>query len=420
MKNSKLETIETAANKEPEYLKYIDIRLLNDLMSKIATATGMGIAACDYTGVPVAGAEGYCKFCRCVQENVESRRSCEASTAIGEIQSATTHKPYIYVCPHGLLEVSIPINVNGKFMGGIVAGQVYCEDIPESVTKVASIFPSEVLCAEKYSEEMKNCTQMSFEEFNATAQMIYAMLTELFKATVTLEMDHGEVADIIEENRKLKAEIKELKSAGFNNIAGTSFLTSSLSSIANTAAIEGAVETNELIGILSEFVNELMSQKSDTNFLCDEMRIVEQYLELHKRKLDELEFEINIPEELKLYRIPLMFIYPIVEFSVYCELMYKPGKKDIKISVEEKGEQVLITVEDNGLGMKYEEVRALFPQIVEEYNLAEDNNNAIQTLKNRLDLIFGSEYEMGAAFDRGRGTKYVLKIPSSFAKGDEV
>jgi ligand-binding sensor protein len=83
--------------KRPAYLRYVNIALLNDLMQKVADATGMGFAACDHTGRPVAGAIGYCEFCECVQTNEESQRSCEVSTAIGQIQSATIHKPYIYV-----------------------------------------------------------------------------------------------------------------------------------------------------------------------------------------------------------------------------------------------------------------------------------------------------------------------------------
>ena len=182
--------------KAPEYLKYIEIETLNDIMRKIKVATGLGLAACDFTGCPVAGAVGYCDFCRNVQGNVESKRACEASTAIGEIQAATMHKPYIYACPQGLLEVSIPIDVNGIFMGGVVAGQIYCEDIPESVNRVASMFPPGVVVRDKYPEEIQRCKKMNFNEFRSTAYMLYTLLTEYFKAKVSSASETTEMSDL--------------------------------------------------------------------------------------------------------------------------------------------------------------------------------------------------------------------------------
>ena len=103
----------------PEYLKYIDCEILNDLMAKIAKATGMGIAACDYTGRPMAGAIGYCDFCKCVQSNPESKRACEASTAIGEIQSEND-TPAVCVC--------LPARADGGIYSHQRQGQIHGRD----------------------------------------------------------------------------------------------------------------------------------------------------------------------------------------------------------------------------------------------------------------------------------------------------
>ena len=410
---------EAVYNKNPEYLQYIDIERLNYLMTKITEATGMGLAACDYTGVPVAGAVGYSEFCRRVQTNKESKRICEASTAIGEIQSATTNKPYIYVCPHGLLEVSIPINVNGKFMGGIVAGQILCHDIPKHVTRVASIFPSEVICTDKYQEELEKCTSMTFEEFKSTAQMVYAMLTELFNANVNIASNSEEVEDVIAENEELKNSIRKLEIAKLKYFVKTKFILGALSSIANKAAIEGAIETNEMVGILSELIEDLVGQAEANNFLCDEMRNIERYLMLQQQKIDDLEFEINIPENVKLYRVPTMLIYQIVEYSVNCGLLYKENVKKLVIEVTEDEEFLNISIVDNGLGMKFNEVKAMYPQIIEEYSVPRYKNNGIQMLRDRIKLLFGDECKLNISMHRGKGTYFMLCLPISFAKGDE-
>lgn len=403
----------------PEYLKYIDCEILNDLMAKIAKATGMGIAACDYTGRPMAGAIGYCDFCKCVQSNPESKRECEASTAIGEIQSETTHQPYVYVCPHGLMEVSIPINVKGKFMGGIVAGQIYCDDIPEDVNRVASLFPNEILCAQRYAAEMKNCTRMKFEDFKATATMIYAMLNEIFRSRAKLIPEDEELKKISEENEKLRDTIEILKTDYFRNMMTTSFLTGSLASVANEAAVEGAVKTNEMAGMLFEFIYEMSEHTDGNKFIWDEMRLIEQYLKLQQLRVDNLEFEIIVPEDIKLYRIPALLLYPIVEYSLYYGLLYKEDYKKMKIQVAEDREFLNVLIEDNGLGMKPEEVRALYPQITEEYKSGENDKSKRQLLEERLELLFIDEWKLTVKQRRGKGMKILLRYPVAFAKGDK-
>ncbi len=406
-------------DKKPEYLQYVDIEMLNNLMAKITEATGMGIAACDYTGVPVAGAIGYCEFCRCVQTNAESKRACEASTAIGEIQAATIGEPYIYVCPHGLMEVSIPINVNDKFMGGIVAGQILCDDIPEDVTRVASIFPDEVLCTNKYSEEMKKCTHMTFDEFVATAQMVYAVFTELFKTKINVGLDSDEVEDIIKENNELKHLINNLQAGRLIELTETDFFLGALSSIANKAAIEGAIGTNEMVGVLSEFVAEIATQTDGHSFLCDEVRIIDRYLLIKKQRLDNLEYKINIPEELLLYRIPTMLIFPIVNYSVNFGLLYKDSVRKLTINITEDEEFLNICIEDNGLGMKHNEVKVMYPHITEEYGILGNRSNVIQVIEDRMKLLFGEEGKICTNMHKGKGTCFMIHLPISYAKGDE-
>ena len=401
--------------KAPEYLKYIEIETLNDIMRKIKVATGLGLAACDFTGCPVAGAVGYCDFCRNVQGNVESKRACEASTAIGEIQAATMHKPYIYACPQGLLEVSIPIDVNGIFMGGVVAGQIYCEDIPESVNRVASMFPPGVVVRDKYPEEIQRCKKMNFNEFRSTAYMLYTLLTEYFKAKVSSASETTEMSDLQEENMKLKRQIKEIEASRMLNYSESSFLLGAVSSLANSAAIEGAEETNEMAGVLSECLAEGLSDDNGGRFLCDEMRIVEKYLLIQKQRIDELEFNIELPESMQLHKIPAMTIYPLIEFSLYCGLMYKEGKKNLSIRAEKDSEYLSVIVEDNGLGMKYEEVKALYPQIAEEYTF-DKNRNQIRLLEERLRILFGEDYELSSWQTRGSGTKYLMRIPFNYQK----
>ena len=140
---------------------------------------------------------------------------------------------------------------------------------------------------------------------------------------------------------------------------------------------------------------------------------------LQQQKIDDLEFEINIPENVKLYRVPTMLIYQIVEYSVNCGLLYKENVKKLVIEVTEDEEFLNISIVDNGLGMKFNEVKAMYPQIIEEYSVPGYKNNGIQMLRDRIKLLFGDECKLNISMHRGKGTYFMLCLPISFAKGDE-
>ena len=69
--------------------------------------------------------------------------------------------------------------------------------------------------------------------------------------------------------------------------------------------------------------------------------------------------------------------------------------------------------------MKFNEVKAMYPQIMEEYSILGDKNNGIQMLKERIKLLFGDECKLSISMHRGKGTYFMLSLPISFAKGDE-
>ncbi len=54
---------------------------------------------------------------------------------MGSIQAAVTKKTHIYFCPCGLIEMAIPIVVEGNYLGGFLGGQFRCEDARRQLGK---------------------------------------------------------------------------------------------------------------------------------------------------------------------------------------------------------------------------------------------------------------------------------------------
>lgn len=406
---------ESLKNNVPNFVELVDQELLLNIMRKIADATGMGIAAVDYCGKPAAGCVGYSSFCKHVQSDPMRKRLCEVSTGIGEVQAATIHEPYIYVCPHGLLEVSVPIVIDGEFLGGLVAGQVSCEDIPENVSRLASIFPQDIICSDNPGEKFEQTTKMTFQEFEATAQMIYLLITELFQARAAGLRRKNEPP---RENEELKEQLRKDEISILSLQMNRNFLVRSMISIANMAAVEDAVKTNEMVGTLAKVLWDNMEEKKNSRFLCDELEMLRCYLTLQKQQVEDLEYEIDIPEDMMLQRIPSMLLFPVVDQAVYCGIRYKRGGGKIRIKTSYNDGFVKIDIEDNGLGIGFRELKALFPQITEEYS-QEGGKSGIELAEKRLSILFPHNYEAKVELRRGAGARYSVQYPRSYAEGEE-
>ena len=114
---------------------------LENIMQKIAAATGLAFVTVDYRGEPVTDSISFCSFCKRVQEDPERAKLCSAYNAFGAIQAAVFRNTNVYFCPCGLLEVAIPLEVQGQFLGGFIGGQNKCPGGPPPGGDLSSGLP---------------------------------------------------------------------------------------------------------------------------------------------------------------------------------------------------------------------------------------------------------------------------------------
>ncbi len=94
--------------------------------------------------------------------------------------------------------------------------------------------------------------------------------------------------------------------------------------------------------------------------LDDEIKFLNDYLLLEQNRMgDKLKFSIDFDEDLDLdfIEIPSMLIQPYIENAVKHGIMPLEGLGEIIVSFKENGDQLICTIEDNGIGRKAAEIR---------------------------------------------------------------
>ncbi|MFL9830236.1 histidine kinase [Flavobacterium sp. ST-87] len=143
---------------------------------------------------------------------------------------------------------------------------------------------------------------------------------------------------------KSEAEVKVLQSQ-----INPHFLYNALNSIASLAHTD-ADKTEKMALSLSDLFRHSINRKGKkVNTLGDELSLVQNYLEIEQIRFgDRLDFSIDVDADLLNVEIPMFILQPLVENAIKHGISKIEGQGQIILKVSEKGEGILISIQDNG------------------------------------------------------------------------
>ncbi|CAH0343897.1 sensor histidine kinase [Bacillus sp. CECT 9360] len=126
----------------------------------------------------------------------------------------------------------------------------------------------------------------------------------------------------------------------------------------------------------------------------EEIQHVESYLIIQMTRYEsKLEYEINVDEHVKSYKVLKLLLQPLVENAIYHGIRNKRGKGKIYISVKQEGESLFLRVKDTGIGIPEERVQEL-NAFLDVNHLTKDQHNGygLFNVNERIQLVYGSYY----------------------------
>jgi len=177
----------------------------------------------------------------------------------------------------------------------------------------------------------------------------------------------------------------------------------------------------EIVGSLSDFFRTSLNHGDGMFTLREEERHIRSYLQIQQvRYQDILEFEISIPDILKETLIPKITLQPIVENALYHGIKNRRRKGRIEVKAESCCQDVVISVEDNGIGMNVDRLYQVVDSLKQAKEAAEEHKKhdsyGLFNVNERIRLKFGERYGLSILSEYGVGTCVSVKIPYSKAK----
>ena len=191
------------------------------------------------------------------------------------------------------------------------------------------------------------------------------------------------------------------------------FLYNTLDNIIWLAEANRKEDLEAIVMALSQFFRTTLSGGRDIITLREEFSHVEAYLQIQAfRYRDILSYSIDLPEDLKEVPVIKMTLQPLVENALYHGIKNKRGMGEIRVSASRSGEDALICVSDNGIGMKEEELETLRRLADGTEKVSADNTGfGIANVAQRLRLNFGEQYGLTIESTYGEGTRITVHTP---------
>lgn len=244
------------------------------------------------------------------------------------------------------------------------------------------------------------------ESFILMTAQIKGLIEEIkAKADIEKELSEEQIKNLEMNNLLNQSELKFLQSQ-----INPHFLYNTLNSISALALMEGAEQTMKMIGCISEILKYYLKKINENVTLNEEFKIIENYVYLQKARFgDRIKFELSYDEGVMGHCVPSMILQPFVENAIIhgLEPLEEKGRLDVRILDMES--DILIKIEDNGIGIKEEILNSFFEK--EEFITSPSERGiGVVNVIRRLELKYGRNV-VEIKSSRDKGTEVNIRLP---------
>ncbi len=299
----------------------------------------------------------------------------------------------------------------GAIIGSSVFVIIFTRNMVEPVKKLA-----------KSADEVAN-GNFEIETLEITSRDEVGVVTGAFnEMVVSIRHYIDQVKEGMENERKMKekelmieATLKDAQLKYLQTQINPHFLFNTLNAGAQLAMLEDAERTYDYIQNTAEFFRYNVREGNTVVKLKDEISLIDHYMYiLNVRFSGDIKYEKIIETEIDKVDMPSMILQPIVENSINHGIKEMEGKGKILVRVYRDGNEVVISVKDNGTGMNQEVIdRILKGEFGEEEKPAPAGAHGIgmDNVIKRLRLYTNNEECINIVSDgEGMGTETIIRL----------
>ena len=232
----------------------------------------------------------------------------------------------------------------------------------------------------------------------------------------------GKIKDLLDSKIKEQENLKKAELRALQAQINPHFLYNTLDTIIWMAEAKKTDQVIEIVSALSSFFRISLSKGRDWITIGEEVERTRSYLTIQKiRYRDILDFKIEVDEKVSTYTTLKLILQPLVENALYHGIKNKRQGGTIIVRAKPKSEdEVMLEVEDNGIGFTPEKLAQLQAELEDDSgDIKLESGFGIGNVNKRIGLYYGKHYGLSVKSEYYTGTCVTLIIPAIKADVEE-
>ena len=193
------------------------------------------------------------------------------------------------------------------------------------------------------------------------------------------------------------------------------FLYNTLDSIAWMCEVGRTKEAVEMVNALARLFRISISKGHELITIAQELQHAECYLKIQKfRYKNQFDYKFQVEESCLGYLCNKITLQPLIENAIVHGLDLS-DKGEIRIEVVEDGQDIVMTVFDNGVGMSEEQCAEIFQK-----DIHQKGGIGIKNVNDRIKIYFGEQYGITISSELDEWTKVEIRMPKVLEENHEM
>jgi len=284
----------------------------------------------------------------------------------------------------------------------IVLLVVFCLALASVLLMILSQMVTKPL--EKLNAGMKQVQERDFE-----VQLPHDRKDELGELTESFNYMVDEINTLVNRVYREQLAQKNAELEALQAQINPHFLYNTLDSINWMLIDRGEMDVSDIIVALGKLMQYSMDTRVSMVPLQEEYNNARDYLLIQKNRLeDQLEYELELAENLAQIRVPKLLLQPLIENAIKHGILPSNRQGLIQVQTVRRGARIRLTVRDNGVGMEPEELER-YRKLLR--GTEEQRGIGVRNVARRLRLRFGDVCRFEVESRPGEGTAITVILP---------
>lgn len=220
----------------------------------------------------------------------------------------------------------------------------------------------------------------------------------------------GRVHSLINQNYKSRIMLKESEIKMLQSQINPHFMFNTLEAINSMSLIYDVPEIGDMITALADILEHSIGRDDRLIMLSEEMHYIDSFIYIYNVRFPG-KFRVikNIDSRAMRVYLPRLLIQPVIENALTHGIIPSDRKCTLQISALVRGNDMYVTVRDDGAGIPKDELAELNRRFMRDDPSTEGSIGLINVNK-RLKLYFGDEYHIKIDSEKDKFTSVTLRF----------